>query len=63
MELAHEGFECGDVAPRARAQGAREEDPEGGETEAALAVLGCRAPAKDAHPSQAVLGEVPGPKR
>ncbi len=28
VELAHEGFECGDVAPRARAQGACEEDPE-----------------------------------
>ncbi len=28
VELAHEGFECGDVAPRTRAQGAREEDPE-----------------------------------
>ncbi len=28
VELAHGGFEYGDVAPRTRAQGAREEDPE-----------------------------------
>ncbi len=63
VELARDGFECGDMAPRGRAQEVREEDAEGGETEAALALLGCWAHAKDAHPTQAVLREVPGPKR
>jgi hypothetical protein len=52
-----EGFECGDVAPSARAHGMREEDAEGGETEATLAVSD-RAQAKDAHAVQAVLREV-----
>ena len=63
MELSHEGFECGDVSPRARAHGAGEEDAEGGETEATLTMLGCFAPGKDAYPAQAALREVPGPKR
>jgi hypothetical protein len=52
-----EGFECGDVAPSAQAHGIREEDAEGGETEATLAVPN-RAQAKDAHAVQAVLREV-----
>lgn len=63
LELAYEGFECGDVAPGARAHGAGEEDAVGGQTEAALALFRCRAPGKDAHPTQAVLRKIPGTKR
>ena len=63
VELAHEGFERGDVAPGPRAHGTREQDAEGGEAEAALALLGSRATAKDAHPAHSVLREVPDTER
>ncbi|KAH9033645.1 hypothetical protein EDB84DRAFT_1438301 [Lactarius hengduanensis] len=51
------------VAPRARAEGTYEEDAEGGEMESAQALLGCLTPGKDVHAAQAVLREVPRPKR
>ena len=60
MEPAHSGFEFRDVAPRVQAHGIREEDAEGGDTEAALAVseVGRRLKnqsSKGAHAAQGVL--------
>lgn len=40
-----------------------EESTEEGKTEAALVVLGCLAPSRDAHPVQAILREVLRAKR
>ena len=51
-----ERFERGEVSPGTRAQGAREEDAKGGETEAALALLGGRAAVEDTDAAVGVLG-------
>ena len=40
LDLAHDDFKRGDVAPRTQALGMREGYTEVGETEAALAMLG-----------------------
>jgi hypothetical protein len=53
-------LECGDVSPGARAHRAREENAEGGEAEAALALLGGLTPAKDADTAMGVFGKVAG---
>ena len=50
VELSPKGFERGDVAPKTRTYGAREDDAKRGEMEAALAMLEFLAPTKDAHP-------------
>jgi hypothetical protein len=51
-------LERGDVSPGARAHGAREENAEGGEAEAALALLGGLTPVEDADATMGVIGEV-----
>jgi len=51
-----ERLERGEVSPGTRAHGAREEDAKGGETEAALALLGGRAPVEDTDAALGVLG-------
>lgn len=51
-----ERFERGEVSPGTRAHGAREEDAKGGEAEAALALLGGRAPVEDTDAASGVLG-------
>ena len=56
--LLRECLERGEMSPGTRAHGMREEDTEGGETEAALAVLGGLAPVEDAYAALGVLGEV-----
>jgi len=56
--LACECLECGDVSPGARAHGAREENAEGGEAEAALALLGGLTPAENADAAMRVIGKV-----
>jgi hypothetical protein len=48
------------VSPGARAHGAREDNAEGGETEASLALLGGLTPVKDADAAMGVFGEVAG---
>ena len=49
-----------DVSPGTRTHRAREENPEGGEAEAALALLGGLTPAKDADTAMGVFGKVAG---
>jgi len=58
--LVRERLECGDVFPGARAHRAREEDAEGGEAEAALALLGGWTPGKDTDTAKGVFGKVAG---
>ena len=55
-----ERLECGDVSPGARAHRTREENAEGGEAEAALALLGGLTPGKDADTAMGVFGKVTG---
>lgn len=55
-----ERLECSDVSPGTRTQGAREKNAEGGEAEAALALLGGLPPAKDAGTAMGVFGKVAG---
>ena len=58
--LVRECLECGDVSPGARAHRAREENAEGGEAEASLALLGGLTPGKDADTAIGVFGKVAG---
>lgn len=55
-----ERLECGDVYPGARAHRVRKENAEGGEAEAALALLGGLTPVKDADTAIGVFGKVAG---
>ncbi|KAH9169747.1 hypothetical protein EDB89DRAFT_1908274 [Lactarius sanguifluus] len=60
VEIAHEGFECEDVAPRARAEGGVSAGGERrGRRKESRAGL---AQGKNAHTAQAILREVPRPK-
>ena len=56
--LARKHLERGDMSPRAWAHGAREENAEGGETEATLALLGSRTPGKNADAAMGVVNKV-----
>jgi len=56
--LSRERLECSDVLPGARTDGASEEDAEGREAEAAMALLRGRAPVEYTYTALGVLGEV-----
>ena len=58
--LVRERLKCGDVSPGARADRTCEENAEGGEAEAALALLGGLTPGKDADTAMGVFGKVAG---
>jgi hypothetical protein len=60
IDFVCESIERGDMPPGAGAHGARKEDAERGETEAALAMLGRLAAAEDANTTVKAIGDVAG---